>query len=166
MGEAVQQAHELLLETRARWRVPNLLRLERPQVALKAAAEIHATLFPDAILRSLSATYNCIGLVVANRRTWVDPDHLIRILRDDGYRQLAGEAEAEIGDIVVYRDERGEVCHAGIVVSKNFLVAGENRDALRILSQWGADGEYIHDLSRLPALLGVASEFWTDRRNI
>jgi hypothetical protein len=154
------------LETRARWQIPNEVRLERPKAALEESVRIFKEAFPDARLRSITATYNCVGLVVASRRTWVDPEYLIRILRDDGYRRLAGAAEAEPGDVVAYHDPDGAICHVGIVIQKNLAIPGAATDPLKVLSKWGADGEYVHDMSQLPHLLGVPAEFWTDRRGV
>jgi hypothetical protein len=154
----------LALETRARRPIPNEVRLERPRIALDASANLFAGLFPQAWLRSLTAVYNCIGMVVANRRAWVDPSELIRILQEDGCRRLNAPEEAEFGDVVVYHDDGGQVCHAGIVVEKRILVPGDAKDLLVVLSKWGADGEYVHDMSALPSLLGKAAQFWTDRR--
>lgn len=156
----------LALETRSRWPIPNEPRLERPKVALDASIDLFRSLFPEAAPRSITATYNCIGLIVAGRRTWVDPEHLLRILKEDGYRRLPSAAEAEPGDVVVYHDSQGEVCHAGIVTGKNLLLPGDSRDVLKVLSKWGADGEYVHDASRVPQLLGMPTEFWTDRRGL
>jgi hypothetical protein len=156
----------LALESRARKPIRNEVRPDRPKAALDASAALFRGLFPDAILRSITATYNCVGMVVASRRTWVDTDGLIRVLQEDGYRRLADATQAELGDVVVYQDQQGEICHAGIVVRKNILVPGQQGDLLTVLSKWGADGEYIHGLSRLPALLGTAAQFWTDRRGI
>lgn len=160
----IERADSLLLQTRAKWSIPNELQLERPTVARKAAVDLILELFPEARLRSITATYNCVGLVVASRRTWVDPKHLVKILTDDGYRQLSRPEEAEAGDVVVYHDPDGEPYHVGIVVAKNLAVAGESRDFLTVLSKWGADGEYLHDLTKLPLLLGRPAQYWTDRR--
>jgi hypothetical protein len=137
---------------------------ERPRAALQASVELFQRLFPEARLRSLTAIYNCIGLIVASRRTWVDPEDLIRVLREDGYWRLNKAEEAEPGDVVAYHDEHGEVCHAAIIVQKNLLVSTEQRDLFTVLSKWGADGEYVHEMTRLPAYLGKPSQFWTDRR--
>ena len=84
----------------------------------------------------------------------------------DGYRRLAGEVEVEFGDLVVYEDDDGEVTHVGIVIGKNVLTPGSSRDVLRVLSKWGGDGEYLHDLSDVPQVYGRAAAFWTDRRNV
>lgn len=160
----MRQEPALLIETRQRWCIPNEVRGERPREALAASVELFRGLFPDAQLRSITATYNCVGMVVASRRVWVDPEHLIRVLREDGYRRLNQEAEAEPGDVVAYHDSDGEICHVGIVLRKNLIIPGTKDDPLTILSKWGADGEYVHASRRLPFLLGVPAEFWTDRR--
>jgi hypothetical protein len=102
------------LETRARWRIPNEVRPERPPIALAESVRILGEVFPDARLRSITAVYNCVGLVVASRRTWVDPAHLIRVLQEDGYRRLAGAAEAEPGDVVAYHDPDGKSAMSGL----------------------------------------------------
>ncbi len=160
----IERTDSLLLQTRAKWSIPNETRMERPAVALKAAVDLMEELFPEARLRSITSTYNCVGLVVASRRTWVDPEHLLKILRDDGHRQMQRPEEVEAGDVVIYHDPDGEPCHVAIVVTKNLAVAGENRDLLLVLSKWGADGEYVHDLRKLPSLLGQPAQYWTDRR--
>jgi hypothetical protein len=105
-------------------------------------------------------------MVVATRRTWVDPEHLARILKDDGYRRLPREEDTDLGDVVVYHDDEGSACHVGIVVRKNLLVPGGDQELLTVLSKWGADGEYIHAASRVPGYLGRPAEFWTDRRSV
>jgi hypothetical protein len=122
-----QQSNTLLLQTRARWLIPNEMRPERHPAALKAAVEIAKAIIPEAILRSITATYNCVGLVVASRRTWVDPEHLVRILREDGYRQLSGPEGMEFGDVVIYHDRDALPCRATVVVRKNLLVANRQR---------------------------------------
>ena len=162
----IEHTDSLLLQTRAKWSIPNELRMERPVIALRAAVDLIRELFPEARLRSITGTYNCVGLVVASRRTWVDPEHLVKVLEDDGYRQLQRPEDAEAGDVVVYHDPDGEPCHVGIVVAKNLAVAGESRDLLTVLSKWGADGEYMHGLTKLPLLLGQPAQYWTDRRSI
>jgi hypothetical protein len=150
----LQRSDSLLLQTRAKWQIPNELRPERHPAALKAAIELAHRIVPDAILRSISATYNCVGMVVANRRTWVDPADLVRVLRDDGYRKLKGQEESDVGDVVIYHDDGGVPCHVGLVVRKNLLLAEGQEDLLTVLSKWGADGEYIHGASRVSIYFG------------
>ncbi len=87
----------------------------------------------------------------------------MKILNDDGYRQLQRPEETEYGDIVVYHDEDDEPCHVGIVLRKNLAIHGENRDLLTVVSKWGADGEYIHDATKLPSLLGRPAQYTVAR---
>jgi len=163
---AIQRSNALLLQTRARWDIPNEIRLERPRVALQAAIDIAREICPDAVFRSITGTYNCVGMVVATRRVWVDPEHIVRILTDDGYKKLERAEDAERGDVVIYHDDQGHACHVGLVMSKNIVVPGENGDVLTVLSKWGADGEYVHEMSKVPGYLGHPAEYWTDRRSV
>jgi hypothetical protein len=145
-------------------RIPNEMRPELNPAVLKASVEIWRDQRPNAKLRSITGSYNCIGMVIACRRTWVDPEHLLRVLVEDGYSKLNGEAQAHLGDLVAYRDEKGEICHAGIVVGKNVYNPDSPRDALIVLSKWGHEGEYVHDASDVPLQCGKPAEFWTDRK--
>jgi hypothetical protein len=165
-GVLIQPSDSLLLQTQAKWQIPNELRKERPRASLQAAVELAKSLCPDAIFRSITNTYNCVGLVVATRRVWVDPERVVRILTDDGYKQLRRAEEADRGDVVIYHDDKGEACHVGIVVNKNLVVPGRNNDLLTVLSKWGGDGEYIHEMSKVPGYLGRPAEYWTDRRSV
>ena len=142
--------------------IPNERRRERPPDALKAAAEIWQAKYPNIRVRSLTATYNCVGLVFGSRRTWIDPEHLDMILREDGYRRLLREHEVEIGDLVLYRIGT-EYSHIGVVINKMPDVLKASFE-ITIMSQWGADGEYIHLLDEVPDDFGNVKEFWTERR--
>ena len=151
----------LALQARSGFHIPNERRRERPPIALLAAIELVREFHPDATLRSCSATYNCIGMVVASRRTTVEPSVLLRVLREDGHREIPIE-ETATGDVIVYRYQ-DEVTHAGVILSKN-VVASLDADPMRVLSQWGADGEYEHDSLDVPDVYGRPAEYWTDRR--
>jgi hypothetical protein len=154
----------LLIETKTKWSIPNEVRLERPAVALDASRELFKQIHPRAHLRSLTAVYNCIGLVVACRRCWVDTEHLSRVFTGDGFTRVESQAEVQLGDVVVYRDDEGEVSHAGIVAMKRLFNPEEPSDVLVVVSKWGADGEYEHDVTDVPKLLGAPAEHWTDRK--
>jgi hypothetical protein len=86
--------------TRARWQIPNNVAKEANDVHRRASVDLWKEQKPDAVLRSITATYNCVGMVVASRRTHVHPDHLRRVLRDDQFTQVARTA-ADVGDVVV-----------------------------------------------------------------
>ena len=78
------------LATREGNYIPNERAPERSPLELQASMRIWAGERPDAIFRSISATYNCIGMTFASRRTWVETEHVDMILREDGYRPLSG----------------------------------------------------------------------------
>jgi hypothetical protein len=162
----VPKEPSLALETRARRSIPNEPRKERAKLSLQSAVDLIKQSHPNALLRSITATYHCVGLVVASRRTWVDPDHLLTILIQDSYRRLRGPEETEVGDVVVYRDEAGDVSHVGLVSRKKLVDPVNGADYLQVLSKWGADGEYFHDLTDVPYLLGRPTEYWTDRKRL
>ena len=84
--------------------IPNVQRLEKTPAQLSEARRMWTGAFPQIQLRSLSATYNCVGLVFASRRAFVDIDEAPGILADDGYRRVARD-EVVIGDLVVYRKQ-------------------------------------------------------------
>lgn len=157
---------QLPLHTRRGRQVPNKVRHEPPPARLKASVELWQRERPGAVLRSLTGTYNCIGMVIACRRACVEPEDLLWILTDDECRKLAGESDAQVGDVVVYRDDSGEVSHAGIVIEKRLLDPTQPRETLRVLSKWGDDGEYEHDASHVPPRFGKPMEYWTDRKVI
>ena len=117
---------------------------------------------PDASARSLSSVYNCMGMVFASRRTWIDPDHLQMILQDDEYQRVSSKSELQPGDLVVYRDDKDLVSHVGIVAQVKTNIK-EAAWEVYVLSQWGGDGEYFHLDKDVHPWLGEPSEYWTDR---
>jgi hypothetical protein len=152
------------LATRAGTFIPNVRRREQSPARMKAAWDIWKEKHVSLVPRSHSSCYNCMGMVFASRRTWVEPDQLAMILREDGFRKIE-PSEAVRGDIVVYRDGSGGVAHVGLVLSKYADV----KDAswkVEVLSQWGADGEFFHDAYDVPSLLGTPQEYWTERRTL
>ena len=129
---------------------------------MSAAKDIVLKAHPNARARSLSSMYNCMGMVFATRRTWVEPENLRMILEDDGYRKVLNESELQAGDVVVYRDDYGEVSHVGIVTEVRPNLAEATREVF-VLSQWGQDGEYFHRADDVNPQLGKPSEYWTER---
>lgn len=143
--------------------IVNGQRLERPRAALDAGVRLWLGQRPEAELRSLTSTYNCIAMVFACRRTWVDPDQVAIILEDDGFKRLASVADARVGDVVLYTDAQADLAHAGIVISNTPVVKHARWDTM-VLSKWGLDGEYVHPVDHVPQLLGRPTEYWTERQ--
>jgi len=166
----VRDKRAIQLATRKNRWIPNVVRLESPPARLNAAVLIHRISHPNAQLRSLTSVYNCMGLVFAARRTWIgisDIDSpLGLILEDDGYRKVEDEKKVMLGDVVVYKDAEKRVSHVGVVAKIDTDIINGDRK-LRVMSQWGADGEYIHDCDDLPMHIGKTSiEFWTERKGV
>lgn len=78
--------------------------------------------------------YNCHGWVFAAGRCVVDSD-VDAILEDNGYVPVA---EPRAGDVIVYRDGGGSVCHTGLVRQ-----AGTS-GAVLVESKWSGNGRYLH----------------------
>ena len=156
--------NELLLETRKMNRIANNTAKEKPLVAREAAVDLMKRDHPNAVLRSITATYNCAGLVVACRRAHAKTEELKRILDDDGYTLLESHLRAKPGDIVLYLYE-GEVEHVGVVATVDPDVLNADYK-ITVLSKWGDDGEYFHDIADVPEVYGRATEFWTDRKMV
>ena len=153
---------ELALATRKARQIKNERRLQRPPAAMDEARNIVLGSHSTAQLRSLNSHYNCMGMVFASRRTCIDTEELGMILEDDGYRPVVSENDIMLGDIVVYRNMKGDAVHVGMVAGiRTNLVEG--RQEIVVMSQWGGDGEYLHRADDVSPLLGVPSEYWTDR---
>jgi hypothetical protein len=148
--------------------IPNVRREEFCPQRLRAIALIDKNTHKEALLRSYpTATYDCLGMAFACRRTCLGIDNiqatLSMIFDDDDFRELYDIQNVEIGDIIVYK--KSDVpTHVGVVISCELDAASARKD-IRILSKWGAHGEYIHDLCDVPILYGEPKSFWTERRS-
>jgi hypothetical protein len=145
------------LATRRGTLIPNERRRERASELMRAAVQIHGRSHPNARLRSATQLYNCMGLIFAARRTWIDPTYLNMILVEDEYRRLAGPSESQVGDVVVYRNTRDH----SVNIERRVDTASWK---ITVISQWGADGEYLHLMEDVPEMLGRPVKYWTDWR--
>jgi len=155
----------LPLSTRKGNHIPNEIRPEAPPARMKAARDLVMKRFPNNEERSLTQIYNCMGLVFASRRSWIDIDSLPVILQDDEYHLVSDLKDARIGDLVVYGNGGNSgAAHIGMIVRKepNLQKASWN---IKVMSQWGADGEYLHAMEDVPTeTFGAPMQFWTDRK--
>jgi hypothetical protein len=150
--------------TRKGWPIPeepeslseNLLFRDADGWRRKFAAD-----YPLAKFRSESSLYNCVGMVFASRRVWIDIKHVYKILADDGYREIQRQ-ETELGDVVLY-EFLGQASHVGVIV--DIHDQGNWRD-FRVMSKWGDAAEYIHPIDALPEALGTVAGFYTDRSEL
>ena len=134
----VRDQNALSLSTRRGTHIPNEARQEWSPARLKDSILAFRREHPDAVLRSITAVYNCLGLPFAARRTWIDPDHTRMILTEDGYTKLPGADHARVGDIVVYR-LADEDTHVGVLIRIEDPLLRHRK--LFILSKWGGSGE-------------------------
>jgi len=102
-----------------------------------------------------------VGLVFASRRTWIDTDHVYRLLEDDEYRRV-DRLNVRVGDLVVY-SSRGSIDHIGIAIDVQSTLGGSDR-IITVLSQWGKDGEYLHREDVVPPLFGTERFYYTERK--
>ncbi len=143
-----------------------LIPQERPPKANVEAIKDHARRMrewhPNAIVRSLSAyPYNCVGLIFASRRAWIEIDHIYAILRGDGYR-LIYRHEVMAGDLVLYKRDNSPT-HVGVIVAACQVHPTSKDLNIQVLSKWGKFGEFLHFVEDVPELFGSPSEFWTER---
>ena len=162
-GEA--DPRSIPLGTRHTRHIPNSARPEWDPDDLRDGLARCLKDFPLLQTRSITATYNCVGMALASRRTWVDPDQVPLILSDDGYTQLATEAEARVGDLVLYKDASGQIRHIGVVIQRIENIASATV-GVKILSKWGPWAEFVHDPRDVYMSWGTPSEYWTDRKAV
>lgn len=111
-------------------------------------------------IRSVSAyKYNCVGMVFANRRAWIEIGHIYDILREDGYYQITPQ-ELSVGDLVVYSLNNSPK-HVGLITYVHPSL-GQIVNA-RVLSKWGHLGEVEHQLYDVPAFCGSPTSYWSER---
>lgn len=111
-------------------------------------------------IRSVSSyLYDCVGMIFANRRAWIDINHMGQILTADGYRKIEID-ELSVGDVVVYTVGEKRM-HVGLVTCIQPRLG--KIPNIRVLSKWGKDGEVEHQLEDVPPALGHPSEYWSER---
>jgi hypothetical protein len=156
--------NSLDLFTKDRQRIPNTQRKEHPPARMNAAKDLWQARFPSIKVRSLSATYDCVGMALASRRTAIGAEYLRMVLDGDGFKQVRHRSDVVEGDLIVYRKSpEGEMEHVGVVWSiRRCLARGEIE--FGCLSQWGQDGEFIHGEATVPSEFGVHREFWSERK--
>ena len=148
---------------RSGWSIP----LENPPVGdatlIKLRAEELQKWHPKAEIRSVSTyPYNCVGMIFASRRAWIEIDYIYDIFRNDGYRQLP-QSQVVAGDVVLYKQKQ-EPTHVALIVTAARVHPTSDTLNIQVLSKWGKDPEFIHFIEDVPSQLGLPSEFYTERQ--
>jgi hypothetical protein len=79
---------------------------------------------------------NCHGWIFAAGRYWLRGQDVDRVLVGNGY---VGVQVPALGDVAIYRNDKGEVSHSGLVRT----VAGDGT-VLLVESKFGRMGRYLH----------------------
>jgi hypothetical protein len=103
-------------------------------------------------------------MAFANRRICIEPEQVPMILKEDGFVEVPQAAAVVTGDLVVYELD-GDISHVAVVVS-NAPDLTDGSSNIRVLSQWGFDGEYLHDYRDVHPSLGRPVQFYSERRKI
>jgi hypothetical protein len=113
--------------------------------------------FPRNILRvATTSAYNCIGMLFACRRGFVEDTDIYPILKDDGFRPIRPDEQVQAGDIVIW-GATGNAEHVGLVIA----IEDQGIRVPLVLSKWGPGPEYIHLVHDTPCL--YAFSYYTER---
>ena len=154
----------VVLETRKGNKIPTKRGVSKPLIALKAGDETQHENHPNIETRSLDSSYNCVGMVFAFRRAWVEPEYIPKLLKEDEYQEVHRNLTVP-GDLVVYykNADKKIIRHVGIIVAKEGNV--ESGDwVIRVLSKWGAEGEYLHCENEVPTIYGTTRVYYSERK--
>jgi hypothetical protein len=111
--------------------------LKGPLPSSDVANHIANNSFPGALIRrkDIDVSANCHGWVFANGEFLVDSRGVSIILEDNGYSRVD---DPEEGDIVIYRNTRGDAIHTAIVCAR--LQDG----TILVESKWGVHQRFVH----------------------
>lgn len=116
---------------------------------------------PRAKLRSIDMyPYNCVGMIFAARRAWIEIDYIYDLLSGDGFRQIK-EDDVTAGDLILYIDANNEPAHIGLIIAVDSIGKAKN---ILVMSKWGKDAEFIHFIEDVPQQMGKPTKFYTDRK--
>lgn len=149
------------LETRRGNTIPTFRAEPHPPVKMKAGDSMHRSSHPNIKLRSLDSSYNCIGMVFAFRRAWIEPCQVPKLLRDDEYQRVSRQ-QTMPGDLVVYYHQ-DKISHMGIILGIERDLANAELNIL-VLSKWGYDGEYLHQERDVPRQYGNTLVYFSEKK--
>lgn len=145
--------------TRSGWEIPQVAKLPRNPKLVGLQSKISKQWRQNPEIRSTSNfPYNCVGMVFASRRAYIEIDHVLNILKYDYYKRIE-RSMVMVGDVVLYKNEK-EITHVGLIVQVSTL--GSTKD-FKVLSKWGEEGEFLHFLEDVPEPYGETTEFYTER---
>jgi len=152
------------LYTRAGDRVPTSKANYLSGFSAEEMDKINQKSFPNIKRRSLDPSYNCMGMVFAFRRAWVEPKHISRLLAEDEYYEVC-RIDTVPGDLIAYYvdKDRQTLTHIGIIVAKRGDIEKADWN-IQVLSKWGLYGEYLHDEGDVPNHFGNLRIYYSERK--
>lgn len=149
-------SRSIVVQTFDGWDVPNARdadpSLERVKLAKRSHRFAIASSQPQ--LAPPTGRYNCHGLVFASRRTNIPPAGQpqaadpIELLKRDGFGRVS--SPAQVGDVAVYRNAKGEVEHTGFVSRVDRVAPMSPQPVVFVWSMWGGLGEFEHRVNACP----------------
>lgn len=136
----------LALQTRRENDIVNEINREKAIPGYQSAVNDLIAKHPKAKPRTKTPclSYDCHGLTFAARRSNIASDQVEMIRNDDEYKEVPRE-QVLPGDIVIYKNAKGEWHHSGMVVSEYEGLVGP-----WIVSKWGECQEMLHRMSDCP----------------
>lgn len=168
--EPPQESRRHIVYARSGWQMPTLdarivhqiLLGKRPYGDLDAWTRDYEQRYGITARSRATLEYNCLGMVFAGRRTWIEDEDIVEILVQDGYREIQ-LTEVMIGDVVVYYNYNLPV-HVGIICEIFYLDPLNHIKQYNVLSKWGEHAEFIHPLNRVSSNYGQPTKYYTDRQ--
>jgi hypothetical protein len=82
---------------------------------------------------------------------------------DQAARPARATGRPKSGDLLIYCDRMGTISHVAVVISHEPDLA-KARWKTTVISQWGFDGEYVHDHADVNQLLGRPDRFYSEKK--
>ncbi len=148
---------------RSGWKIPAVfLEKQRTQAEMEIKTHEFKKWRPQVTVRSTAIyPYNCVGMIFASRRAWIEIDYIYRILREDGYREIS-KGDVMTGDVIVYT-LNGDPVHVGLVSQVSRPHPSSSALDIFVLSKWGLEAEMFHYFDDVPFYLGIPSRYYTER---
>ncbi|MBU6482976.1 MAG: hypothetical protein KGS09_20850 [Nitrospirae bacterium] len=130
----------IVLHTRKGTDIDNFQTTELSAYDIKAAQELKKKYSMAEFRTNFIPIYNCHGMTFASRRTAVFEGTEVRqILSEDEYEEIPLQ-QVSPGDVIIYVDERGDIEHSGVVISK----PAPPLNVPLVVSKWGKGPEVLH----------------------
>lgn len=137
---------EIALQTRRGNQISNIQIDELSAYDLSTANRLQQQFLLAEFRTSFIPIYNCHGMTFGARRTSITESSEVRkILSDDEYEEVRKE-DILPGDVIIYVDDRGDIEHSGIVVSKPTPPIC----IPMVVSKWGKGPEVLHSAYHSP----------------